>query len=141
MIKPQAGDLWKCSLVEEKINEPSPEDWPKHPNLVSNGNYSATSMHNYWYVHDIPSKHVSRFKREWADRFKHNQALKLGFQFMMVTDSGDETRLPEGIEDGKNGWELCYRPGWIKAYPVGWVNGRVDPDNPDFAVVRGEDLL
>lgn len=37
----------------------------------------------------------------------------------MIDCEGNVTSVPD-IEDGKNGWELCYRPGWQKLIENNW---------------------
>ena len=121
MITPQAGDLWKCSYVHESSPaEPGPDDFPQSDNLIKNGSYSATVLHNYWYMHDSPRSWTNRWNRKWWERYKNFIFRFIGYKMIMVTNSGDETKVPDDIENGKNGWELVYRPNWIKLIQNDW---------------------
>jgi hypothetical protein len=85
MITPQAGDLWKVSFIRENYPaEAGPDDWPKNPNLVTNGSYSATGESRVWFCYNRPHK-------------------------IMIDWFGETFDLNPGIEDGKDGWELIYR--------------------------------
>jgi hypothetical protein len=89
MITPQAGDLWKLTYIKESSpSQSGPDDWEPSPNLITNGSYSATTQSRCWYI----------YKREYDGKL------------MSITDDEDKMLLEHGIEDGKNGWELVYRP-------------------------------
>ncbi len=99
MITPQAGDVWKVAYG------PSP----------------PRQLYNYWYIHEPPSKYTNRwYKKQWTDSFRESVLRLLGNPLIMVTNSGDDVRVPDNVEDNKNGWELCFRPGWVKLIENNW---------------------